>query len=224
MKFSLALIRLLLAAHAAALSIGGKQMHVERDSDGLQNIVSNCADLFEVSSNSTLVTYDQHSLMVYGERLLVFSGEFHPYRLPVPDLWLDVFQKIKALGFNAVSFYVHWALLEGQPGVYTAEGIFAFEPFFDAAQQAGIYLIARPGPVGLILVIWFLSLTGWQYINAESSGGGFPGWVQRVVRLISNFFILYAVSRSYREKRASHSSREGHEILCVGDRYTKVLI
>ena len=30
--------------------------------------------------------------------------------------------------------------------------------------EAGIYLIARPGP----------------YINAESSGGGFPGWIQRV--------------------------------------------
>ncbi|RDW80818.1 putative beta-galactosidase [Coleophoma crateriformis] len=130
-----------LVAQTWALSIGGKQMVVERDSDGLQDIV----------------TYDEHSLMVYGERIMVFSGEFHPYRLPVPDLWLDVFQKIKALGFSAVSFYVHWALLEGTPGNYTASGVFAFEPFFAAAQQAGIYLLARPGP----------------YINAEASGGGF---------------------------------------------------
>ena len=56
------------------------------------------------------------------------------------------------------------ALLEGQEGNFTAEGIFAFEPFFDAASEAGLYLIARPGP----------------YINAEVSGGGFPGWLQRV--------------------------------------------
>jgi len=63
------------------------------------------------------------------------------------------------LGFNVVSFYVHWALLEGEPGVYREDGIFAFEPFFEAAKKVGIYLIARPGP----------------YINAESSGGGFPG-------------------------------------------------
>ncbi|KAF4636287.1 hypothetical protein G7Y89_g1812 [Cudoniella acicularis] len=137
-----------IAAQAAALSVGGRQMHVERDSDALQSIV----------------TYDQHSLKIYGERVFIFSGEFHPYRLPVPDLWLDVFQKIKALGFDVVSFYVHWALLEGQPGTYLADGVFAFEPFFDAAKQAGIYLIARPGP----------------YINAESSGGGFPGWLQRI--------------------------------------------
>jgi beta-galactosidase GanA len=86
--------------------------------------------------------------MVHGERIMVFSGEYHPFRLPVPGLWLDVFQKIKSLGFSAVSFYVDWALLEGEPGVYNASGIFALEPFFEeAASQAGIYLIARPGPV-----------------------------------------------------------------------------
>ena len=64
------------------------------------------------------------------------------HRLPVPSLWLDVFQKIKAMGFNCVSFYVHWALLEGKQGDFTAEGVFAFEPFFQAATDAGIYLIA----------------------------------------------------------------------------------
>lgn len=85
-------------------------------------------------------------------------------RLPVPSLWIDIFQKIKALGFNCVSFYVDWALLEGKPGEYRAEGVLAWEPFFEAASQAGIYLLARPGP----------------YINAEVSGGGFPGWLQRV--------------------------------------------
>jgi beta-galactosidase GanA len=95
------------------------------------------------------VTYDEHSLLVYGERVFVFSGEFHAYRLPVPGLWLDIFQKVKALGFNAVSFYTHWALLEGEPGVYNASGVFALEPFFEAASTAGIYLIARPGPVSI---------------------------------------------------------------------------
>jgi beta-galactosidase GanA len=97
------------------------------------------------------VTYDEHSLMIYGERVFIFSGEFHPYRLPVPDLWLDIFQKVKALGFTAVSFYVHWALLQTQDGgEVLTEGIFSFDPFFEAAQQAGIYLIARPGPVSQV--------------------------------------------------------------------------
>lgn len=30
------------------------------------------------------------------------SGEFHTFRLPVPDLWLDIFQKFVAAGLNAV--------------------------------------------------------------------------------------------------------------------------
>jgi hypothetical protein len=111
-----------------------------------------------------LVTWDNHSLFVRGERILFYSGEFHPFRLPVPDLWLDVFQKVKALGYSGVSFYTDWALLEGTPGVFSAEGVFDLEPFFAAASEAGIYLLARPGP----------------YINAEVSGGGYPGWLQRV--------------------------------------------
>ncbi|KAK5329783.1 hypothetical protein LTR93_001371 [Exophiala xenobiotica] len=111
-----------------------------------------------------LVTWDETSLFVRGERIMIFSGEVHPFRLPVPSLWLDVFQKVKGLGFNCVSFYVDWALVEGKPGNYTAEGVFALEPFFEAASSAGLYLLARPGP----------------YINAEASGGGFPGWLQRI--------------------------------------------
>lgn len=103
-----------------------------------------------------IVTWDEHSIFVHGERILFFSGEFHPFRLPVPDLWLDVFQKIKAMGYSGVSFYTMWALLEGEPGVFRADGIFDLEPFFKAATDAGIYLLARPGP----------------YINAEVTGGG----------------------------------------------------
>ncbi|KAL5334625.1 putative beta-galactosidase A [Aspergillus crustosus] len=111
-----------------------------------------------------LVTWDEKSLFIKGERVMIFAAEIHPWRLPVPSLWKDLLHKVKAAGFNTISFYVDWALLEGKPGEYTAEGSFAWEPFFDAAAELGIYLIARPGP----------------YINAEVSGGGLPGWLQRL--------------------------------------------
>lgn len=94
---------------------------------------------------------------------MFYSGEIHPFRLPVPGLYLDLFQKVKALGYTGVSFYVDWRLLESKQGDFSAEGVFAFEPFFDAAKEAGIYLLARAGP----------------YINAEVAGGGFPGWLSR---------------------------------------------
>lgn len=65
-----------------------------------------------------------------------------PYRLPVPSLWLDILQKIKAMGFNCVSFYVNWGHLEAKPGDFQAEGIFSLEPLFEAAMSAGVYLFA----------------------------------------------------------------------------------
>lgn len=74
--------------------------------------------------------------------MLFYSGEVHPFRLPVPGLWLDVFQKIKSLGYSGVSFYTAWNLLEGKQGDFSAEGVFDLVPFFEAAQTAGIYLLA----------------------------------------------------------------------------------
>jgi beta-galactosidase GanA len=46
------------------------------------------------------------------------------------------------MGFTGASFYVDWALLEGKPGNFSAEGVFDLQPFFDAASTAGIYLFA----------------------------------------------------------------------------------
>jgi len=111
-----------------------------------------------------IVTWDDHSLFVNGERLMVFSGEFHAFRLPVRSLWLDILQKIKASGYNCVSIYINWHLIEAKQGSFRADGLFALEPFFEAAKKVGIYVLPRPGP----------------YINAEVAGGGFPGWLTRV--------------------------------------------
>ncbi|KAH0828009.1 glycoside hydrolase family 35 protein [Lanmaoa asiatica] len=80
--------------------------------------------------------------------------------MPVQSLHLDLFQKIKSMGFNTVSFYVFWGILEPKQGEISFEGFRDLQPWFDAAKQAGIYLMARPGP----------------YINAETTAGGFPGW------------------------------------------------
>ncbi|KAL9107270.1 MAG: hypothetical protein Q9227_007812 [Pyrenula ochraceoflavens] len=147
--FSLLVVAALFSTHAFSLRIGNQNAHIKP---------------FKRAPLQDLVTWDEHSLFVRGERIMFYSGEFHPFRLPSPGLWLDVFQKIKALGFNGVSFYTDWGLLEGNPGHVVAEGVFALDEFFRSAQEAGIYLIARPGP----------------YINAETAAGGFPGWTLRI--------------------------------------------
>lgn len=67
---------------------------------------------YEDAALQDIVTWDQHSIFVRGERIMLFNGEFHPYRLPVPALWLDIFQKLKAVGFSGVSFYTDWVRSE----------------------------------------------------------------------------------------------------------------
>ncbi len=107
------------------------------------------------------VTYDNYSFMVDGQRTYLWSGEFHYFRLPSPDLWRDVFQKMRAAGFNATSLYFDWGYHSPAPGVYDFTGVRDVDKVLDMAQEAGLYVIARPGP----------------YINAEVDGGGFPGWL-----------------------------------------------
>ncbi|KAJ6261167.1 Beta-galactosidase [Drechslerella dactyloides] len=118
----------------------------------------------QTGNGQNVVTWDQYSFYVNGGRVMIYSGEVHPFRNPVQDLHLDILQKIKALGFNAVSIYVHWGIVEYERGKFNWDGVFDLQPFFDAAKAAGLWVIARPGP----------------YINAESAGGGLPGWGARV--------------------------------------------
>ncbi|MGW0810210.1 beta-galactosidase [Nonomuraea sp. NPDC002799] len=110
------------------------------------------------------VTYDRYSLMVDGHRVVLQSAEFHYFRLPSPELWRDVLEKFKAAGFNAVSLYFSWAYHSPKQGVYDFTGVRDVDRLLRIAEQAGLYVIARPGP----------------YINAETTGGGLPAWVKTV--------------------------------------------
>ena len=84
----------------------------------------------------------RHSCMILT---LLSSGEFHTFRLPVPSLWPDILQKFKAAGLNALSLYTHMGLINPAPGVVDFDGFRALQPFFDAAKDAGIWIVLRPG-------------------------------------------------------------------------------
>jgi beta-galactosidase GanA len=109
------------------------------------------------------VSWDQYSLKVDGKRVVVWSGEVHPFRLPNPALWRDVLQKMKALGFNGVAYYFDWGYHSPAPGVYDFSGVRNVELALQIAKEEGMHVIARTGP----------------YINSELSGGGYPGWMFR---------------------------------------------
>ncbi|KAG8734175.1 hypothetical protein FRC10_011921, partial [Ceratobasidium sp. 414] len=119
---------------------------------------------FYAGQSKAAVTFDQHSLMLDGKRIMVFGGEFHPWRLPSVPLWRDILEKMKAGGFNAVSIYTHWGLTEGKQGKLNFEGYRSVTKFLDIAKSVGILVIFRPGP----------------YINAETTAGGLPAWVSNL--------------------------------------------
>ncbi len=109
------------------------------------------------------ITWDKYSLMVDGERINVWSGEIHPFRLPSPSLWRDLLQKLKATGYNGVGLYFDWGYHTGEKGSYDFTGIRDMERVIRMAEEEGLYIIIRSGP----------------YVNAELTGGGFPGWLNR---------------------------------------------
>lgn len=70
---------------------------------GLAGAQSNSPSQWPLHDNglNEVVQWDHYSFKVNGKRLFVFSGELHYWRIPVPDVWEDLLEKIKAAGFTA---------------------------------------------------------------------------------------------------------------------------
>ncbi|CAK5276447.1 unnamed protein product [Mycena citricolor] len=156
------LVRALAALSVAALSAA--QSFNNNSAQYVQPIGS--PGFYHGLSNSS-VTFDQHSILLDGKRLVVFSGEFHPFRLPAPELWYDILEKFKASGFNAVSVYWHWGLSAPNAAEVRFTQHNDLAAFFTAAQEVGLLVVVRPGP----------------YVNAETAAGGIPGWTTNIPAL-----------------------------------------
>jgi beta-galactosidase len=114
-------------------------------------------------SPSHTVSWDSHSLLIDGKRVLLYGGEFHYWRLPSPELWTDRLEKMKAAGLNVVSIYFDWQYHSSAPGKYDFTGIRDVDRLLSIADKLGLYVLARVGP----------------YMNAEADAGGLPGWLLR---------------------------------------------
>lgn len=143
----------LVAGLSTALS--GRQSTVDESS---KYVLPEGSPDFYNGRSSAAVTFDQHSVLLDDKRAMIFSGEFHPFRLPAPELWYDVLEKFKASGFNGVSVYWHWGLSAPNAKEVRFSDHNNLTAFYEVAKQVGILVIVRPGP----------------YVNAETAGGGIP--------------------------------------------------
>ncbi len=96
-----------------------------------------------------------------GEEIKLISGAVHYFR-NMPDTWVDIFKKMKAMGLNCVETYCVWNMHEKHPGEYDFENNLDIASFIRKAGEAGLMVIVRPGP----------------YICAEWEFGGLPWWIQ----------------------------------------------
>ncbi|KAK3501824.1 glycoside hydrolase superfamily [Neurospora crassa] len=107
------------------------------------------------------IQWDHYSIIIDGERLFLFGGEMHPFRLPVPELWQDILEKVKAMGMRMISIYTHWGFHAPTPDQTDfSTGAHNLTRFFEMAKEVGLYVLARPGP----------------YINGELNAGGLALW------------------------------------------------
>ncbi|KAJ3755135.1 glycoside hydrolase family 35 protein [Lentinula raphanica] len=112
--------------------------------------------------------FDNYTLILKGQRIFLHSGEFHTFRLPVPSLWPDILEKMKAAGFNAISVYIHMGLVNPSPGVMDFDGYRSLGALYEAARLAGLWIVLRPGDH--------------KYINGETTAGGLPHWITSQVK------------------------------------------
>ncbi|PIA52828.1 hypothetical protein AQUCO_01000597v1 [Aquilegia coerulea] len=119
--------------------------------------------LMGIDSIHCKVTYDRKSLVINGQRRILFSGSMH-YPRSTPEMWGDLIQKAKQGGINVIETYVFWNGHEPSPGNYYFEGRYDLVRFMKTVQQAGLYAHLRIGP----------------YVCAEWNFGGFPVWLKYV--------------------------------------------
>ncbi|XP_053667615.1 LOW QUALITY PROTEIN: beta-galactosidase-like [Anopheles marshallii] len=106
------------------------------------------------------IDYDNNTFVMDGKPFQYVAGSFHYFRA-LPESWPSILRSMRAAGLNAITTYVEWSLHNPEDGVYNWQGMADIEHFIELADNAGLYVILRPGP----------------YICAERDMGGFPSWL-----------------------------------------------
>ncbi|KAJ0759438.1 putative beta-galactosidase [Helianthus annuus] len=122
-----------------------------------------CISLLCIELTECIVNYDKKSLIINGQRRILFSGSIH-YPRSTPQMWEDLIQKAKDGGLDVIDTYVFWNGHEPSPGIYNFEGRYDLVKFVKLVQKVGMYMHLRIGP----------------FVCAEWNFGGLPVWLKYV--------------------------------------------
>ncbi len=124
---------------------------------------------YERAARASALDWDRYSLKLGGRRQVLFSGEFHYWRVPDRSRWRELLLRYRMGGLNCVRIYFHWGYHCPREGAAVWTGARDVDYLLKLCTELGLYVLASPGP----------------YICAETSAGGFPGWLleKRRVRI-----------------------------------------
>ena len=124
--------------------------------------------------------FDHHNFNIDGTKRMMFSGEFHYFRVPKSD-WRRRLRLWKAAGGTTIATYVPWLIHEPQEGHFDFD---LLREFLEVVAEEKIGLIVRPGP--------------YQY--SELVNDGLPAW------LLANYPQILARDKQGRSFRSSSVS------------------
>jgi hypothetical protein len=99
-------------------------------------------------------------LVLDGREEALLCASLFYFRLP-RETWEARLAQVRATGYRAIDVYLPWNFHETAPGAWDFTGRRDVGAFLDLAHEAGLAVIARPGP----------------YICSEWDGGALPAWL-----------------------------------------------
>lgn len=106
------------------------------------------------------VRLDGEAVWIDGRPRTLLCASLFYFRLP-REQWRERLAQVRASGYTCVDVYLPWNFHELAPDRWSFEGRRDVAAFLDLAHEAGLYVIARPGP----------------YICSEWDGGALPAWL-----------------------------------------------
>ena len=132
----------------------------------IRKLITLCCTLFVGTASlcaqtfGSQVTWDRHSLMADGRRIVPVMGEVHYSRLPA-DEWEDAIVKMKEGGVTIIATYVFWNHIEEEEDVFDWSGQRNLRHFLELCKQHQMPVVLRIGP----------------FCHGEARNGGIPDWV-----------------------------------------------
>ncbi|WP_059040516.1 beta-galactosidase [Paenibacillus rubinfantis] len=110
--------------------------------------------------SESVVSLTGQAVSIHEESVILLCASLFYFRIP-PELWQERLKQVKDAGYNCIDVYFPWNFHELQEGSWDFTGIRDADRFLRLAAEAGLWVIARPGP----------------YICSEWDGGALPSYL-----------------------------------------------